>query len=132
MVTALSLLACTRTIQKPIPVGREKSVIQKPAPVRRAKPRIVECVIRHTLTEQEARAGVFTLAWNKALVEKIVLMTADLTTRGGKHLNNLMSIRYDGARLTVTKGANPWTTGEVVIIYVIYEKPEQPFKGVLT
>lgn len=87
-------------------------------------------VIRHTITSGEASGATITESWSKTTVAKIAnlhavnstgsLASADNWTSGGSYVD--LAPSYDGSTITVLLQNGAWAEGNVVSIFVVYEK----------
>ena len=86
--------------------------------------------VRHTLTSDDVSAGFFTEAWSKATKDKIVSLHGIDSVTGGNVIadqdwsstNIENRIEYDGTNIRVDKLGGTWNTGDVVTIFIVYEK----------
>ncbi len=91
-------------------------------------------IIRRTITQAEVAAltTVFTIAWSKALVNKIVSFNSVVLSAGVVYsafddfTTNCYDneISYDGSNITVnsTASCSSFAAGDIITIYIIYEK----------
>ena len=89
-------------------------------------------VVRHTLTSDEAAAGTFLVAWDKAVTQDKIVDLRAITLGLSADPNEVWAddwtngfdqgVMYDGTNLTVNVLNGTWAENDIVTIYIVYEK----------
>ncbi|MCX6743004.1 MAG: LamG domain-containing protein [Candidatus Parcubacteria bacterium] len=87
-------------------------------------------IIRHTVTSDDVSNSYFTESWTKATKDKIAsLHGVHYITSGNVYgdqdfwsYNMENRIEYDGTDIRVDKLGGTWTEGDVITVFVVYEK----------